>query len=98
MQITLGLPEPREYTSMPHLCLVRSGIQRAHAARDTANIRLPITPSILLQLKEHWTPQKSDPDVIMVWAAAVLCFFGFFRAGDITTSTISDFDSSKHLA
>ena len=28
----------------------------------------------------------------------MLCFFGFFRAGEITTSNISNFDSSKHLA
>ena len=98
MQITMGLPEPREYSSMPRLRLVQSGIQRTHVARGTAKIRLPITPAILLKLKEHWTPRKSDPDIIMIWATAVLCFFGFFRAGEITTSTISDFDSSKHLA
>ena len=98
MQITMGLPEPRAHTSMPRLRLVQSGIQRTHAARETAKIRLPITPAILIRLKEHWSPRKSDPDVIMVWAAAVLCFFGFFRAGEITTSTLSDFDSSKHLA
>ena len=98
MQITMGLPEPREYTSMPRLRLVQSGIQRAHASRQTTKIRLPITPAILIRLKEHWTPRKSEPDIVMLWAAAVLCFFGFFRAGEITIPTISGFEESKHLA
>ena len=71
-----------------------SPCSKGHSKNTTTNN--PI--NILLKLKEHWTPRKSDPDIIMVWAAAVLCFFGFFRAGEITTSTISDFDSSKHLA
>ena len=34
MQITLGLPEPCEYTSMPRLRLVQSGIQRDYAAKE----------------------------------------------------------------
>ena len=49
-------------------------------------------------LKIHWTPKKSDPDISMIWAPAVLCFFGFFRVGEITTPSLSEFDSSKHLA
>ena len=81
----------RAYTSMPQLSLVQSGIQRTYTAKETAKIQLPITPAILLKLKEYRTPQKSDPDIIMAWAAAVLCFFDIFRAGDITTSHISDF-------
>ena len=48
-------------------------------------------------LKKHWTPKKSDPDISMIWDAAVLCF-GFFRAGEITTPSLSEFDGSKHLA
>ena len=98
MQITMGLPEPWEYSSMPRLRLVQSGIQRAHASKQTTKIWLPITPAILIKLKKHWTPRKSDPDIIMLWAAAVLCFFGFFRAGEITIPTVSGFDHSKHLA
>ena len=98
MQITKGLPEPREYSSMPRLRLVQSGIQRAHASKQAAKIRLPITPVILMRLKEHWTPRKSEPDIVMLWAAKVLYFFGFFRADEITISTISGFEDSKHLA
>ena len=33
-----------------------------------------------------------------LWAAAVLCFFSLFRAGEISIPTVSGFDHSKHLA
>ena len=101
MQVTLGLPEPREYSSMPRLRLVQSGIQRTHATQQAAadtRVRLPITPAILLKLKEQWTPHKADADIVMLWAAASLCFFGFFRSGEITIPSLTSFDASKHLA
>ena len=34
----------------------------------------------------------------MLWAAAVLCFFGFFRAGELTLSSQNAYDSNKHLS
>ena len=75
MQITLGLPEPREFSSMPRLRLVQSGIQRTHASQQMeTRVCLPITPTILLKLKEHWTPHKSEADIVTVW---VLNFMGF---------------------
>jgi len=33
----------------------------------------------------------------MMWAAATLCFFGFFRSGEITVPTEKSFDPTKHL-
>jgi len=98
MQITLGLPEPRQLSSMPRLRLVQSGIQRLHAHNSSPKIRLPITPAILQRLKRYWSPKCSDPDTIMLWAAAVTCFFGFFRAGEICIPTLSSFDKERHLA
>jgi len=41
-------------------------------------IRLPITPSILCRIKEHWTPYNSEKDIVMLWAAATV-FFRFFQ-------------------
>jgi len=92
MQITMGLPEPREF---PRICLVQSGIQRIHSRQTTAKVRLPITPTILCRLKEHWSPQRINRDVIMIWAAATLCFF---RSGEITVPTENGFEHSRHLA
>ena len=34
----------------------------------------------------------------MLWAAATLCFHGFFRAGEITIPTMTGFDTTVHLA
>ena len=41
---------------------------------------------------------SSDPDILMLWAAAVLCFFGFFRSGEITVPSQNAFDPRKHLS
>ena len=34
----------------------------------------------------------------MLWAASVMCFFGFFRAGEITSPSLTSFDNSRHLS
>ena len=34
----------------------------------------------------------------MMWVAATLCFFGFFRSGEITVPTEKSFDHTKNLA
>ena len=36
--------------------------------------------------------------MVMIWAAAIMSFFGFFRAGEITTPTLTSYDPRKHLA
>lgn len=98
MQITLGLPEPRAFSSLPRLRLVQSGIQRLHASREPKQIRLPITPTILLKIHQLWSTRSEDPDIRMLWAAAVLCFFGFFRAGEITVPSQDAYNPRKHLS
>lgn len=59
---------------------------------------MPITPAILRQIQGLWSTRASEPDTIMLWAAAVLCFFGFFRAGELTTPSQKAFDEAKHLS
>jgi hypothetical protein len=34
----------------------------------------------------------------MLWAAAVLCFFGFFRAGELAIPSQKAYDQAKHLS
>ena len=82
MKISIGLPDPKEFTSMPRLRMAQSGIQRCVSEQDSkvTKIRLPITPTILLQMWDYWLPKSTDPDVKMLWAAAIICFFGFFRS------------------
>ena len=99
MQITLGLPEPRAFSSLPRLKLVQAGIQRTHSQRARPpNIRLPITPAVLRQIKGQWSAKASDPDTVMLWAASVFCFFGFFRAGEITVPTQAAYNPRRHLS
>jgi hypothetical protein len=96
----MGLPEPREFSSLSRLKLIQSGIERVYSQHIplSTKVRLPITPAILLKVKEYWTPRASDPDIVMLWAAAVLCYFGFFRSGEITVPTLQSFDVRKHLS
>ena len=47
MQLSLGLPDPREQSSLPILQQVQAGISRARIGSPTSRIRLPITPQLL---------------------------------------------------
>ena len=100
MQITLGLPEPKEFSSLPRLRLVQSGIKRVHAHNppESSRIRLPITPAVLRQLHTLWSTRAADPDIVMLWAAAVMCFFSFFRSGELTIPSQNAYDQAKHLS
>ena len=56
-QIMRGLPEPRQGSSLPRLCLLQSGVRRDRAQQGlpTARSRLPITPNILLRIYTNWS-------------------------------------------
>ena len=57
------------------------------------------TPSILS--KTHQILLNDIPlafDNIMLWAASLLCFFGFLRSGEITTPTLTSYDPSALLS
>ena len=90
---------PTRTSSLPRLKLVQAGIQRTHAKRThPPNVRMPITPAILRQMHAQWSPNASDTDVAMLWAASTVCFFGFFRAGEITVPSQGSFNPARHLS
>jgi hypothetical protein len=98
MQIVMGYPEPRETSTLPRLKLVLNGIARKHQAKGTPQKpRLPITAAILTQMYQHFSSQQLSNDTRMIWAACTMCFFGFFRAGEITVPTAASFQPSQHL-
>ena len=97
-QILQGFPDIRQ-AALPCLQLVQTGVRREHAVRGPAQkVRLPITPAILRRLRAAWLVPPPSFDDVMFWAAASSCFFGFFRAGEITVPSAAAFDAAVHLA
>ena len=66
----------------PRLRLVQNG-ERATTSQAPSRRRLPITPAILRQIQPPGTcqPATASYQETMLWAAATVCFFGFFCAG-----------------
>lgn len=97
-QVVAGLPDIRA-TPLPRLQLVQNGVRREHAVHGPPQkVRLPMTPSLLRRLRSAWLNPPQPFDNVMLWAAASSCFFGFFRASEITVPTGSAFDTAVHLA
>ena len=94
-QIKDDWPEP---PPMPKLKVVNNGIKKVQAVRPPARIRLPITPPILRRIRVLWSSQECDRDIIMLWAACTVCFFGFFRAGEVTVPAEVAYDTTRHLS
>ncbi len=74
-QISLGLGDP-SMGRMIRLEYVVKGLKRK-ATQAARRVRLPITPTILGQLKRVWQKRRDRRDTSMLWAAATMCFFGF---------------------
>ena len=101
MQISLGYPEPRAASALPRLKLVLNGISRARVTAGSSassKPRLPITTSIMRKLYTALSHHPPSHDRALLWAACSFCFFGSFRAGEITVPSLSSFDPSRHLS
>ena len=92
-----GMPDPRALPT-PRLDLVSRGIRCAKALQESSRPRLPITPPILRQIRALWSRSADSFDTIMLWAASTLCFFGFFRVGEITSPSDRGFNPQHHLS
>ena len=69
-QIMRGFPELRQSSSLPRLRLVQNGVRRErgqHGPPPTQ--RLPITPSILRQIRAVLSAAPSRHDKAMLWVA-----------------------------
>ena len=97
LQITYNYPDPN-ISRMPKLEQVLRGIKRQNAAAQTKRERLPITPDILVKLRAVWERENTKQDNIMLWAVSSLCFFGFFRAGELTIPSENSYDPQIHLS
>lgn len=102
-QIMRGFPEPSQSGSFPRLKLVQAGVARARLTRPmpTPRQRLPITLDILSGLLDTWsrpTEGMHAHDRALLKAAVTVCFFGFFRSGEITVPSVTGFNERIHLA
>ena len=80
---------PRAREESPRLRYVLRGVSRSQAA-EVRPRRLPITPQILLSLKEVWERGTVDTySARLLWAMALTAFFGCFRLGKLTVQDLS---------
>ena len=100
LQLSLGLPDPRDTSTLPRLKLLLAGVRRIRARDPTRppRIRLPITLAALSAIKQLWERSEVTHNTLMMWAAATVCFFGFFRSGEITVPSVAAYDTTVHLA
>ena len=95
MQISHEMGDPK-IGSMARLELVIRGMKKEQAGQP-ARTRLPITPEILSRIHQHWKGRWEEWDIAMLWAAMILCFYGFLRAGEVVVPSDTGFDPSQHL-
>ena len=93
-QIALGLGNPH-MENMTQLEYVMRGVKRL--TNGPVQTRLPITFDLLEQLRQAWYAKLGEHDASMLWAAAVMYFFGFLRAGEVVVPSDSSFDPNIHL-
>ena len=96
-QISGGYLDPK-LGNMPRLSQVMRGIKSQQAKQGCqSRLCLPISPTILRQLKQVWDKSADNFGHIMLWAASTR-FFGFMRAGEITVPSHDAYDSTAHLS
>ena len=99
MQLSLGLPPPREESTLPVLRRVLDGIRRVRASGNrTPRIRMPITVAVLRQIHAVLGSRVAEPDGLAFWAIATSAFFGFFRLGELLIGSEAEYSSASHLS
>ena len=98
MQISLGMPDPREHSSLPILKRVQTGVSRCRALKGSPpKTRLTITAKVLLQIKQHLSAVQENERVV-VWCIACTAFFGFFRLGELLPESVTAYNPATSLS
>ena len=95
----MGLPDPRDQSSLPLLKRVQAGIKRVRASRGLHHqkIRLPITLMMLESIRKA-SNKSADRDRELTWAVVSVAFFGFFRLGELLLDHASTYSHATHLS
>ena len=84
---------------MPRLQYVLRGIKLEESkAPASPKWRLPVTPAILMKMHSALQLHPHDFDSTMIWAASLVCFFGFLCSGKITIPSQAAYDPTVHLS
>ena len=62
-----------------------------------AKRKLPITPQLLIRMRQCPLIPWADPRMKVVWAAMLTAFFCFLRKDNFTAAKVDSFNSRKHL-
>ena len=95
----MGLPDPRDQSSLPLLKRVQAGIKwvRASRGRHNQRIRLPITLEMLGSIRTALN-SSTDHDRKLTWAVASVAFFSFFRLGELLLDHASAYTQATGLS
>ena len=76
MQISPGLPDGRDVSSMPILWRAQAGIQRTRVLWDSPpRVRLPVIVNILTDIRQHLSTSSCGNRQVL-WAIATIAFSG----------------------
>jgi len=91
LHLEYGFPNPLHDNWL--LTSLLKGVARAKGT--AVNKKLPITPEMLLLLRQ--TLDFTTVNDVVFWAAALTMFFTLFRKSNVFPPSIAKFDANKHL-